>query len=268
MTRKKIGENKKNNRNGNGNLIGGIVKFIRVIAKVVNGTKNRVDEIKTDNKRPRKNAIFERFEEIDKFNGLLEEFENKIYESKSSIGLILGARGSGKSAIGMKILENVKVKTNKKIYAMGFSKGSLPIWIIPIYSLSEIKNNSFLLVDEGGIEFSSRNSLSSPNKLLSGLLLIARHKDLSVLFISQNSSNIEINTIRQSDYLILKRPSLLQMDFERKKIKEIYSAVVEQFKKNKEEGLTYIYSDEYRGFIINKLPSFWGNKISKSYSKK
>ena len=31
------------------------------------------------------------------------------------------------------------------------------------------------------------------------------------------------------------------------------------------KGLTYIYSEEFRGFIANKLPSFWTQKISKSF---
>src|SRR3989344_862010 len=85
--------------------------------------------------------------------------------------------------------------------------------------------------------------------------------------ITHNSSNIEINTIRQSDYLILKPSSLLQKDFERKKIKEIYNEVEELFNKHKDvEGLTYIYSNEYKGFVSNPLPSFWSSRVSKSYS--
>ena len=70
-----------------------------------------------------------------------------------------------------------------------------------------------------------------------------------------------------SDYLMLKPSSLLQKDFERKKIKEIYNEVEELFNKHKNvEGLTYIYSNEYRGFVSNPLPSFWNSRVSKGYS--
>ena len=115
--------------------------------------------------------------------------------------------------------------------------------------------------------FSSRDSMSKPNKVLSDLILIARHKNLSIIFISQNSSNLEINILRQADCLLLKPSSLLQKDFERKKIQKVYEEVKDEFEKLKKyKGLTYIYSEDYRGFVNNDLPSFWSQKISKSFA--
>ncbi|MDP3742361.1 MAG: zonular occludens toxin domain-containing protein, partial [Candidatus Micrarchaeota archaeon] len=186
--------------------------------------------------------------------------------SKSAVGIILGARGSGKSVLGMRLLENAKAK-GRKVQALGFASSSLPSWIECIDSIEKAKNNSFLLVDEGGITFSSRSSMGDANKLLSQLLFISRHKDLSVLFISQNSANIDVNAIRQADYLLLKKSSLLQLDFERKKIKEIYEQSSAGFAKYSAiDGVTFVYSDEFRGFIANGLPSFWSEGISKSFS--
>jgi len=212
--------------------------------------------------------LHENFKEIKTIKGDYQEFENKILESSSTIGIILGARGTGKSALGMKLLENLKAETGKEVYAMGFNSKDMPNWINIVDSIDDAENNSILLVDESGIQFSSRESMSNSNKLLSQILFIARHKDLSIIFISQNSSNIEINTIRQADYIALKPSSLLQKDFERKKIKEIYEEVEKEFEKYKEDkGLTYIYSHNYKGFVSNPLPSFWNIKVSKAYNK-
>lgn len=84
--------------------------------------------------------------------------------------------------------------------------------------------------------------------------------------VTHNSSNIDINIIRQTDYLLLKPSSLLQNEFERKKIANIYKDNAEDFNKYKNiEGLTYVYSDSYAGFISNGLPSFWTENISKSF---
>ena len=108
--------------------------------------------------------------------------------------------------------------------------------------------------------------MTNANKILSELLLIARHKGISIIFISQNSSNLEVNAIRQADYIALKPSSLLQKDFERKKIKDIYESTSEDFRKLKDKkGLIYIYSEEFRGFVTNSLPSFWTQNISKSF---
>lgn len=209
---------------------------------------------------------YSNFDVIEELNGQFDSFENKMLSNKSGIGLILGARGTGKSAVGMKILENIAHKSAKRIYAMGFNSEDIPNWITLVNNINQISNNSIILVDESGIKYSSRSSMSKPNQLLSNLLLIARHKDLSILFITQNSSNIDINTIRQADYLILKPSSLLQKDFERKRIKEIYEEVEDKFKEYRNnKGLTYIYSNNFRGFVSNQLPSFWNESVSKAF---
>jgi len=206
------------------------------------------------------------FNTIKSVNGNYTNFEKMLAKKDSTIGIILGARGSGKSAFGMKLLENLHAISGRKIFAMGFKANELPPWIHIIDDIELIENNSYILIDEGGILFNARQGFSDANQLLSKLLLIARHKDLSIMFISQNSSNLEINAIRQADYLVMKPSSLLQLDFERKKIKEIYVEAAEDFAKYKRaKGLTYIYSDIFKGFVSNPLPTFWTQNISKSF---
>ncbi|OIO28415.1 hypothetical protein COX86_01180 [Candidatus Micrarchaeota archaeon CG_4_10_14_0_2_um_filter_60_11] len=214
--------------------------------------------------RPKTGARAEAFKLVEAKSGDLGDFEDFLYEKKSTVGLILGARGSGKSALGVRILENAAAR-GRKVAAMGFSAAAMPSWV-KIVETPEIENGSFLLVDEGGISFSSRSSMSSANKLLSELLFVARHKDLSVVFVTQNSANLEVNTLRQADYLLLKKPSLLQRDFERKKINEIYDEAAGGFKKHAaDKGAFFVYSDAFRGFASNGLPSFWSEAASKSF---
>jgi len=234
---------------------------------VWNISKNVVASEIEKSKKPQLQPTYSTFNTLQTIHGDFDKFEEKILSSKSSVGIILGSRGSGKSALGMRLLENAKAK-GRHVQALGFTPTSLPSWINCINSIDEVKNNSFLLVDEGGITFSSRSSMNDANKLLSQLLLISRHKDLSVIFISQNSANIDINAIRQADYLLFKKSSLLQLDFERKKIKEIYLSADAGFKKfSSSLGLTFVYSDEFQGFASNELPSFWSESASKSFSK-
>jgi len=199
--------------------------------------------------------------------GDFKEWEDKVFNSDSMIGVILGARGQGKTAFGIKFLENVYAKKKKRVYALGFNRDEMPLWINVIEGISELKNDSFVLIDEGGILFSSRRAMSNPNKLLSDLILVARHKNLSILFISQNSSNLDINILRQADFLVMKPSSLLQKEFERKIIQKIYDQAEKNFEKFKDAlGVTHIYSGSFKGFISNPLPSFWGEKISKGFS--
>jgi replicative DNA helicase len=260
-----------------------LIGFYEFFKLIFNGIKNSFsflnktekkaqEEIKTsieDIKKGKLNLLpdYKNLEELKNIKGNLQSFIDKL-NMPGKIGIILGARGTGKSALGMRILENVHSQTKKPVYAMGFREDKLPVWINVVNSIEDVENNSLLLVDESGITFSSREAMSNANKLLSELLLIARHKDISILFITQNSSNIEINTLRQADFLLLKPSSLLQMDFERKSIKNIYESVSDMFEElDKELGLTYIYSSKYRGFVKNTLPSFWSQDLSKSFSQ-
>lgn len=221
---------------------------------------------KIKKKRKKMVPIYKEFKIVKPETGIYPDWEKSIYDADSKIGIILGARGSGKSAFGIKFLENFRAKRNKKCYAMGFKADEMPDWIKVIENIRELENDSLVLIDEGGIFFSSRNSMSNANKLLSELILIARHKNLSVLFITQNSSNLDINILRQADFLVLKPSSLLQKDFERKIIQKIYEKTSKDFEELKEiNGLVYIYSSRFSGFISNPLPSFWGVKISKSF---
>jgi uncharacterized protein YneF (UPF0154 family) len=209
------------------------------------------------------------FKTVKDIAGNFIRFEDVLVKKDSTIGLIIGARGSGKSAFGLKLLENLHTLSKRKTFTMGFKSHGMPSWVRNVNTLDEIENGSYVLIDEGGILFSARQGFSDANQLLSELLLIARHKDLSIIFITQNSSNLEINAIRQADYLVLKPSSLLQLDFERKKIKDIYKEVIEDFDRYRNvKGLTYIYSDTYKGFVSNPLPTFWSQSISKSFSGK
>lgn len=233
-----------------------------IIKKAKEGAKKK----SVEEKRGRIGAVYSEFRVIETEMGDYTEWSEKLFKSDSKIGVILGARGSGKSALGIKILENAYAEYKKKCYAIGFREEEMPSWIKVVSDISKIGNDAFVLIDEGGILYNARDFMSNANKILSDLILIARHKNLSIVFISQNSSNLEINVLRQADFLALKPSSLLQKEFERKIIQKIYDNVDEQFKNlENEPGATYIYAGNFKGFVSNPLPSFWGIKISKSF---
>ena len=240
------------------------------IYKATKYTSNKVQESSrkkiVKKKRQEMKPIYQNFKVVHTKEGDYLEWENHVHKSDSKIGVILGARGTGKTAFGMKFLENAHAKTKKKCYAIGFNPDEMPSWIKTIEKIEELGNNSMVLIDEGGILFNSRDSMSNANKLLSDLILVARHKNLTIFFISQNSSNLDVNILRQADFLVLKQSSLLQKNFERKIIQKIYDSSEDLFNQFKDEkGITHIYSDKFNGFVTNPLPSFWSVSISKSF---
>ena len=240
--------------------------LVKGIYGLTNKASENIKQRRIQKKRESLKPKYEEFQVIDVMQGDYFSWIENVAKSDSKIGIILGARGTGKTAFGIKFLENIYSKYNRKCFAMGFSKDNLPSWIKSVSVISDLENDSFVLIDEGGILFNSRSSMSNANKLLSELIMIARHKNISILFISQNSSNLEVNILRQADFLILKPSSLLQKEFERKIIQKIYGETEEHFKKHgNNTGITHVYSSNFRGFITNPLPSFWAENISKGF---
>lgn len=179
---------------------------------------------------------------------------------------IAGRRGSGKSALGFRILENLYSK-KRPAFVLGVDQKILPKWIKSVKDIHEVKNGGILLVDEGALTFGSRNSMSKANKELSELLAIARHKDMTLLLITQNTAMIDKNVLNLCDTIVLKQGSLLQEKMERNVMKDFYKTANEKIKElPREERIKYAYilDDDFEGLIKANLPSFWSDKISKN----
>ena len=223
---------------------------------------------KEEKKRVKKEKIFENAKthfNIHKtvngnFHSLVENFRDN-----SLIMLILGRRGAGKTALGMKFVEIGRM-FNKIPYVIGFENSRIPKWIKKANHLSDIPNNSLVLIDEAGISFSSKDSMKKANKNLTNLLSIARHKNLSLIFITQSSAMLELNVLRLCDVLLFKEPSLLQSRFERRGLQDLFIKVSENFKDlDQKKDHSYVISDDFEGLINSKLPDFWNESISKSF---
>ncbi len=237
-----------------------------LLKRIRDKLKEHKEQGQIEKHRPQGEPEYEGFKVLKTSKGSIDEFERRLINADSTIGIILGRRGVGKTAMGVRLLENIKSNVDKDMYALGFKKGTLPKWIKQIDNIDEVQDYSFLLVDENGINFNSRKSMSKMNRVFSEMLFISRHKNLSIILVAQCSSNIDVNGLRQADYIILKPSSLMQIPFERRYIANLYELQKNNFNKYKDDkGLAFIYSDELIGFVSNTLPSFWSDAISKAY---
>lgn len=200
--------------------------------------------------------------------GDLNTFLDRTYQ-QSTIMLVVGRRGSGKTALGMRLLEAFHKKINNRgLYAVGYNSAKLPLWIHKIDSVLDAPSNSVVLVDEGAVVLSSRDSHNGTNKAVGKLMAVARHKNLSLILITQNSAMIDVNVLRLADTLIVKQPSLMQTRFERKEMKALYDQTTPYFvdlKGIEQKQALYVIDDEFEGFLKAGLPDFWTEKISKSF---
>jgi hypothetical protein len=232
--------------------------------KKIKEEKVEKEKVKKENSFSKAKTLFDvKTSSRGDFNYFLENFNDK-----SLIMLIIGKRGGGKTALGMKFVEIGKI-LDKKSYVVGFENSKVPKWVKKASNLEDVPNNSLVLVDEAGISFSARESMKKGNKEMANLLSIARHKNLSLIFITQNSAMLDLNVLRLADVLLFKEPSLLQSRFERKNLQDMFQKVGENFKDlDNRKNYSYVISDDFEGLVWNELPDFWNESISKSFSKK
>jgi Cdc6-like AAA superfamily ATPase len=208
---------------------------------------------------------YQPFKIIKEDKGNYDDFHKRLLKG-SNIILITGKRGSGKTALGMKFIEMFKKLSKRRVYAIGFDDSKLPFTIKKATNIEDLSNNSIALIDEGAITFGSRDAMKSANKQLGKIMAIARHKNLSLILIAQNSAMIDLNVLRLADTIVLKEPSLLQAQFERKAIKDMYTKVAHHFKElEKKKSYFYVMDDEFEGLLQYTLPEFWSDDISKSF---
>jgi hypothetical protein len=203
------------------------------------------------------------------------QLETSIFQelaNKSLICLIFGKRGSGKTATAMWILEEIhKINPKKKIYTIGINPhAKIPNWIKRIEDPEQAKPDSIIMVDEGGIKYDARRSMSKGNVFLSGMMAISRHNDQTLVFITQYTSTIDINILRFADIMLVKEPSRKADRWERGQIRTWLTHIKEQFKNIEGDKREYCYldSDYGEGLVRTKMPTFWSDAISKSFRKK
>ncbi|HLD04945.1 MAG TPA: ATP-binding protein [Candidatus Nanoarchaeia archaeon] len=186
---------------------------------------------------------------------------------QSQILLIVGSRGSGKTATALFIAERVHFKyPRKKIYLINYpSPQLLPDWIHHEKNTENVPNNSLLIIDEAALEFGARQSMSAKSKDLAGLLPILRHKDQSAIFITQNTGLSDVNLVRLVDSILIKKPSLLQVKTERSAMKQLLESAQNALM-GKDKSHAYLIADEQETLIQTPLPGFWTTRISKGWS--
>ena len=112
--------------NSVGKVILFLVKSPYIIGKKMYGAGKYINEKAKEGKIRKKRKLIkplhEEFNVLKVNEGDYEKWREGLRSSDSKIGVIIGARGTGKTAFGMKFLENMYAQNKKKCYAMGFQK--------------------------------------------------------------------------------------------------------------------------------------------------
>jgi hypothetical protein len=105
---------------------------------------------------------------------------------------------------------------------------------------------------------------------MSKQLNLSRQREQTLIFVSQEARQIDINIASSANVFIFKDPGLLQLKFDRPELNQLAIKAREAFAtiSGDSKPWNYLYSPDadFSGLIKNELPSFWTPGLSRIFA--
>ncbi len=180
---------------------------------------------------------------------------------------IFGIRGSGKTSKGYNIID-ICHSGGRPTYILKFPREKvnlLPSYIKIIDRIENAPKRACILIDEASLLYYSKESMSQASKILSKMMITARHRDQTLIFTTVTAASIDLNIIRLLDIIFYCKPSKFTEMFEREKLKWVAEKARKEFENidNNYRSYTYVWSEEWEGVLAWPLPLYWSQELSK-----
>ncbi len=188
-----------------------------------------------------------------------------------SVVLIVGKRGSGKSALGYRLLELFRYIASPYVVGVPASARSLlPDWIGIAPTLEEVPRNAMALVDEAYLAYHARGSMLRESRAMSQALNLSRQRDQSIIFVSQEARQVDRNIASSANVIVFKDLGILQLAFDRPELTKLAmqarEALASAHGDRRRWAYVYAPDSDYQGLLENRLPSFWKPSLSRLFS--
>jgi len=186
--------------------------------------------------------------------------------------LILGKRGSGKSAFALKLGEYLYAVHEVPVWLVGIPEDVsvyLPRWVNIAQDIEQVDLGAFIIVDESGLQYMAMRYQSDANTIMRRLLMIARHRKQSLVFICQVASDVDKAVVRQADTIVFKQPTLMQPKNDRPEVRDIAGRALKVFDalpKDEKLRTAYIHDGDFVGVLQCDLPDYWREELSFAFA--
>ena len=110
---------------------------------------------------------------------------------------------------------------------------------------------------------------SDANTVMRRLLMIARHRKQSLVFICQVASDVDKAVIRQADCIVFKQPTLMQPKNDRPEVRDTAGPALKVFEalpKDERLRTAYIHDSDFQGVLQYDLPDYWREELSFAFA--
>ena len=144
------------------------------------------------------------------------------------------------------------------------------LWIGVVQDMTDVPSDAVVLIDEAYLLLHSRDSMSRTGRSIGPMINLSRQRRLSLIFISQEARQIDVNILSQLDWVAVKEPSELSMGFERRELRRYTEKAQAEFIaiRGDRRPWTWVYSEpaDFSGIVKNELASFWRPALSRAFA--
>jgi hypothetical protein len=131
--------------------------------------------------------------------------------------------------------------------------------------LEDVPPKAIVLVDEAYMPFHARSSMAAEAKAMSQLINLSRQREQTLIFVSQESRQIDRNIASSANVIIFKDLGLLQLKFDRRELNDIATKAKQALTTinvdKRKWAYVYAPDSDFVGLVENSLPSFWSEKL-------
>ncbi len=188
-----------------------------------------------------------------------------------SVVMILGKRGSGKSALGYRLLELFRyVGSPYVVGVLASARRLLPDWIGIAPTLEEVPHKAVALVDEAYLTYHARGSMARESKAMSQLLNLSRQREQTIIFVTQEARQADRNIASSANVIVFKDLGILQLEFERPELNKLAAQAREAFAtvQGDRRRWSFVYAPDadFIGLQESTLPTFWEPALSRLFA--
>jgi hypothetical protein len=188
-----------------------------------------------------------------------------------SVVIVVGKRGSGKSALGYRLLELFRYIATP--YVLGIparAQRLLPEWVGIAQDLDDIPPGSIVLIDEAYLTYHSRESLKTQSREMSRIVNLSRQRNQTLIFVTQEARQVDKNIASQANVAVFKELGMLQLKFDRPELNDIATGAKRAFDgvNGDKRKWAYVYSSDadFMGLLENSLPTFWSSELGRAFA--
>ena len=203
--------------------------------------------------------------------GVAAEIDLSAAIGHPAVTLIFGRRGSGKTALGLRMLE-----LNRAVgqcYVVGWNKAAshlLPEWIGTLADLRDLPPNSVALIDEAYLSYHALDRSPHAAKELSTILNLSRQRRQSLIFIGQEARQLDRYIVSAADAFLIREPGALQSMTERRELAEIVTRAGQAISNSALPAISLVYAyvpgSDFEMLVAVTRPSFWDERMSTAFA--